>query len=262
MSHADRRGTSPWQVVLLPGSVMPAGPAYDALLAELGSDVDSRAKDLEIYSTPTPPAGWSLLTEEDGISRVADEAGFARFHLVGYSGGGAACLAYTAHRPERVLSLALMEPAFAGWQRMTEPERSHFEKFRDVLDLDGSAQMDRFQALQLAPGVEPVPPRPGPPPDWMAQRPAGVRAFLKEFYRSDLDLESLSHFEGPVHYLLGGRSHPDYYARMAQRLALVFRDFTIDVFPERHHFDPPHRIEPIRVAEILRNLWTKAEPDH
>src|SRR5512146_2353221 len=40
----------PWQVILLPGSVMPAGPAYGALLAELGTDVDARAKELEVYA--------------------------------------------------------------------------------------------------------------------------------------------------------------------------------------------------------------------
>jgi hypothetical protein len=34
----------PWPVVLLPGGVLPAEPAYRALLAELGDDVDARAK--------------------------------------------------------------------------------------------------------------------------------------------------------------------------------------------------------------------------
>ena len=262
MTAAHPSRTLPWNVVFLPGSVMPAGPAYERLLVELGSDVDARPKDLEIYATSTPPPDWSLATEEDGISRVADDAGFSRFHLVGYSGGGAACLAYTAHHPERLLSLALLEPAFAGWQRMTQPERAKLEQFRDVLRFDDSEQMARFQALQLAPGVEPVPPRSGPPPDWMAQRPAGVRAFLTEFYRSDLDLESAGRFDRPVLYVLGGRSHPDYYARMAERLSSVFPDFTTEVFPERHHFDPPHRIEPDRVASLLRALWTRAEPEH
>jgi len=249
-----------WQVVLLPGSVMPAEPAYDGLLAELGADVDARAKELEIYATPEPRPDWSLATEEAGISRVGDEAGFERFHLVGYSGGGAACLQYAAHQPERLLSLALLEPAFAGWQEMTPAERAHLESFRQVLGLDESEQMARFQALQLAPGVPPVLPRAGPPPTWMAQRPAGVRAFLDMIDNSDLDVDALRRFERPVLYVLGGRSHPDYYALMAKRLAGVFPDFTLETFPDRHHFDPPHRIEPTRVAELLRALWSRAEP--
>src|SRR5258708_3466983 len=39
----------------------------------------------------------------------------------------------------------------------------------------------------------------------------------------------------------------------------VFPDFTVEVYPERHHFDPPHRIEPERFAAALKRLWTRAE---
>lgn len=249
----------PWQVILLPGAVMPAGPAYGALLAELGSDVDARPKELEVYATDTPPPGYSLAAEVAGISRVADEAGFERFHLVGYSGGGAASLAYTFEHPERLVSLALLEPAFAGWQRMTPEERASFERFRPLLAMDGREQMARFQALQLAPGVVPASPPPGPPPPWMAKRPGGVRALLATFLSSDMDLDALRSFNRPVWFALGGLSHPDYYARIADRLAGVLPDFTLEVFPDRHHFDPPHRIEPSRVAASLRSLWSRAE---
>lgn len=251
----------PFPVILLPGGVMPAGPAYGALLAELGPDVDAHAKDLEVYAGDVPPPDYSLATEVAGIERVADEAEFERFHLVGYSGGGAASLAFTVAHPERLLSLALMEPAFAGWQDMTPQERTALERFRPLLDMNGSEQMYRFQALQLAEGVEPVPSPPGPPPPWMAKRPAGVRAFLVTFMSSDLDLDALRRFDRPVWYALGGRSNSDYYARMAERLAQVFADFTIEVYPDRHHFDPPHRIEPAMVAASLRALWMRAEGD-
>jgi len=248
-----------WQVVLLPGGVLPAEPAYGALLAELRPDVDARPKELELYTTHAPPPDYSLATEVAGIDRVADDAGFERFHLVGYSGGGAASLAFAATRPERLLSLALMEPAFAGWQGMTEAERAHFERFRPLLDMDGPEMLATFQALQLAPGVEPAPPPPGPPPPWMATRPAGLHAMLRTFLGSDLDLPTLRRFDRPVWFALGGRSNPDYYALMAKRLANVFPDFTVEVFPDRHHFDPPHRIEPARVAASLRSLWARAQ---
>lgn len=248
-----------WQVVLLPGGILPAGPAYSALLAEFGPDVDPRPKELEVYAGDAPPTGYSLATEVGGIVRVADRAGFERFHLVGYSGGGASSLAFAASRPERLLSLALMEPAFAGWQEMSAPERSHMERFRALLVRDGPELMAEFQALQIAPGVDPVPPPPGPPPPWMARRPAGIQMLLRTFFESDLDLEVLRAFDRPVWFELGGRSHPDYYARMAERLAGVFPDFKVEVFPDRHHFDPPHRIEPARVAASLRSLWARAE---
>lgn len=249
----------PWPVILLPGGIMPAGPAYAALLAELGSDVDARTKDLELYATPTPPPGYSLATEADGITRLADVAGFERFHLVGYSGGGASSLAFVARHPDRLLSLSLLEPAFAGWQGMTPAERDHFERFRGIVGLPDPEQMAAFRALQLAPGVEPAPPPNGPEPAWMAQRPAGVRALLAAFFGSDLDPDALRRFDRPVLFVLGGRSHADYYVRMAERLATVFPDFRVEVFPDRHHFDPPHRIEPARLSSLLRSFWSRAE---
>lgn len=248
------------QALFLPGSIMPATPAYSALIEALGDDVDARAKDLELYATPTPPPGWSLETEAEGIARFADEAGFERFHLAGYSGGGAACLAFAARQPGRLVSLALMEPAFAGWTRMGPEERRVWDAFRALQGSDGPDMMARFQALQLAPGVEPSPPPPGPPPAWMAQRPAGVQAFLRAFFTGDLDHDAMRRFDRPVWFALGGRSNPDYFGREAERLATVFVDFTLEVFPERHHFDPPHRIEPARVAASLRALWDRAEP--
>jgi pimeloyl-ACP methyl ester carboxylesterase len=93
----------------------------------------------------------------------------------------------------------------------------------------------------------------------MAKRPAGLHAMLRTFLASDLELETLRRFDRPVWFALGDRSNPDYYARMATRLAGVFPDFTVEVFPDRHHFDPPHRIEPARVAASLRSLWARAE---
>jgi pimeloyl-ACP methyl ester carboxylesterase len=247
------------RVVLLPGGVLPAAPAYGALVAALGAEVDAHPKDLEVYDGDEPPAGYTIATEVDGIARAADDAGFDRFHLVGYSGGGAASLAFAAAQPQRLLSLALMEPAFAGWQRMRAPERAHFERFRAILDLDDAAMFPAFQALQLAPGVDRPTPPPGPAPPWMAKRPAALRAMLNQFLTTDLDLDVLRGFEKPVWFAVGGRSNPDYFARMAVRLAGVFPDFTIERFPERHHFDPPHRIEPERVAASLRKLWARAE---
>ena len=78
----------------------------------------------------------------------------------------------------------------------------------------------------------------------MAKRPAGLRALITAFDNGELDLDALRAFHGPVYFGVGGRSNPDYFARMAERLAVIFPDFTIETFPERHHFDPPHRIEP------------------
>ena len=247
-----------YPVVLLPGSVLPAEPAYAALLHELRARVDAVAKDLEVYSGDQPPLDYSLDTEVRGILREADLRGFDRFHLVGYSGGGASSLAFAAAHGDRLHSLALLEPAWAGNDR-TPDEEALMERFRALESLPADQFMAGFVRLQLAPGVEPPPPPEGTPPPWMAKRPAGVRAFLDAFDNGDLDTEALRAFGRPVYFALGGRSNSDYYGRMAERLAATFPDFTLETFPERHHFDPPHRIEPAHLANSLLALWRRAE---
>jgi pimeloyl-ACP methyl ester carboxylesterase len=251
---------NPWPVVLLPGGVLPAEPAYQALLVELGKDVDARAKDLEMYAgTTVPPPGYSLETEVEGIRRVADDAGFETFHLVGYSAGGASSLAFTSRHPERLRSLALMEPAWAGRTGQTSEEAAVFDRFRAIPAMAPDEIMPAFIRTQLTPGVQPPPAPPGPPPAWMPSRVAGIGGFLGAFDAFEPDFDVLRRFDRPVYYALGGRSNPDLYARIAERLAAVFADFTLDVFPDRHHFDPPHRVEPKRVAAALRGFWTRAE---
>jgi pimeloyl-ACP methyl ester carboxylesterase len=245
-------------VLLLPGGVVPAEPAYAALLQVLGERVDAVTKDLEVYSGDRPPPDFGLGTEVEGILREADVHAFNRFHLVGYSGGGASSLAFAALHGERLLSLALLEPAWAGNDR-TPAEEAPMRRLRALEPLPPDRFMAGFVRLQLAPGVEPPPPPEGPPPPWMAKRPAGLRAFIEAFDRGDLDVEALRAFDRPVYFALGGRSNPDYYGRMADRLATIFPDFTIETFPERHHFDPPHRIEPERLADSLLALWQRAE---
>ena len=250
-------------IVLLPGGILPAQPAYQALLAELGDDVDARAKDLEMYSGETiPPPNYSLETEVEGIRRLADGAGFETFHLVGYSAGGASSLAFASRYPERLRSLALMEPAWAGRTGQTSQEAAVFDRFRAIPELSPDVIMPAFVRTQLAPGVEPPPPLPGPPPPWMPSRLAGIGSFMAAFDAYEPDFDVLRQFDRPVYFALGGRGNPDLYARMAERLAGIFSDFTLDVYEARHHFDPPHRVEPSRLAAALRDVWTRAESNH
>ena len=93
----------------------------------------------------------------------------------------------------------------------------------------------------------------------MAKRTAGIRAFMETFKSYDLDREALRRFDRPVYFALGGLSNPDQYAEIARRLGTVFADFELEVFEARHHFDPPHRIEPERLAESLQAHWRRAE---
>ena len=245
--------------MLLPGSVLPAQLAYADLLALLPPEVDAVAKELELYREDVPPTDYSLDTEVDGVLREAEARGWKRFHLVGYSAGGAASLAVTAAHPEMLLSLSLLEPAWAGdWDWSAE----HGVAWSEFLALDGLPHeqlMAQFARLQVAPDVELTPPPPGPPPPWMSRRPAGIRALLRAFTTYRLDRDRLSAFAQPVYFALGGRSNDVWFGDIARRLAAVLPDFTLEVYADRHHFDPPHRIEPERVSRSLSALWRRAK---
>lgn len=243
----------------MPGGVLPAELAYGGLLEALGADVDAVAKGLELYAGEEPPPGYRLDLEVEGIERAADAAGFGRFHLAGYSAGGAACLAFVARNPDRLASLALLEPAWAGNEGLGAAEQAVWRGYDRMMSLPAEEMMPAFVRAQLAPGVEPPDPPPEPPPPWMAKRPSGLRALTAAFAAAELDPGSLRSFRRPVYFALGALSNPDQYAKAAERLSRLFGDFTLEVFEGRHHFDPPHRTEPDRLAASLRALWARAD---
>jgi pimeloyl-ACP methyl ester carboxylesterase len=251
---------APFRVILLPGSVLPADVAYGSLVSALGSAADGVAKELEVYATAEAPSDYSLDLEAAGVLSAADERGWETFHLVGYSGGGAAALACAARHPERLLSLALLEPAWAGDWDLSAAEQALWRAYDRLASLAPDQLMRGFMRLQVKPGVELAPPPPGEQPPWMATRPAGIRAFMQTFKTYELDRDKLARFNRPVYFALGGLSNPDQFGAIAARLARVFPDFQLEVFEERHHFDPPHRIEPERLADSLRALWRRADP--
>lgn len=244
-------------VILLPGVVLPAALAYPGLVAALGDGFECVPKELEVYAGPEPPNGFGLDTEVEGIARVAQQHGFERFHLVGYSGGGASSLAYAATYPDRLLSLALLEPAWAGNEGLGPEEQALWTERDRIKGLPPDQRMPAFMRAQVAADTPLPPPPDGPQPEWMASRPAGIVAFLEAFPKFQLALDALRSFEQPVYYALGGRSNPDYFARQADRLSTVFADFTVEVYDERHHFDPPHRAEPERLAASLTGMWAR-----
>ena len=247
-------------VILLPGVVLPAPLAYGALLESLGEDVEAMAKDLELYAGESPPPDYTVETEVDGVVRAADDLGFERFHLVGYSGGGAVALAFAARHPGRLRSVAIAEPAWAGNWGQSPEEEALWRRFDALLDaeLSDTELMAAFVEAQLRPGVE-QPPPPAPPPPWMASRPAGIRALIGAFRTGSIDPESLRRLDRPVYLALGSLSNPDYWERMSVRLGRVIGDLRVEIYKGRHHFDPPHRAEPERFATALRSHWSRAD---
>jgi pimeloyl-ACP methyl ester carboxylesterase len=249
-------GHDRFPAIFLPGILMPARLRYQPLLEELGDSVQPIVKELEVYAGDAPPDGYSIQTEVDGINRVADAAGLERFHLYGHSAGGAIALAYAAAHPERVLTLAIDEPA----SDFSPQYRNEFAiELARVRALPESEQMAAFMAWQLAPGVELPPPPGGPKPEWMGTRPAGIRAFTDAVMNADVPIENLAMFEAPVYYSYGSLSNP-LWQDMRDRLSGVFPVFSAELYEGIHHLNTSHQSDPARVAERLRRLWTRAKP--
>lgn len=245
------------QVVCVPGSVAPAAQRYAPLVAHAGNVGDFHMKDLEVYREDAPPSDYSIDQELDAIDRFAAATGLDRFHLVGYSGGGFISIAYGATRPERVLSLAVFEPARIPGD-LTGEERDFFSGLeRKLQGLSGLEFMSTFVREQVAPGVEVAPPA-GPPTAEMRKRPAGIAALIRAFEAYAFDRELLRRVTFPVYYAHGDLSHPE-QAVKAGILARLLPDVHVHRFAGVHHFVPPELIYTDAHAAALAGLWRDAE---
>ncbi len=240
-------------VIFLPGILMPASLRYAPLLQELGDSVQPLTKELEVYAGDTPPAGYGIETEVEGLRQTADAAGLDRFHLFGHSAGGAIGLAFIARYPERVISLAVDEPA----SDFSEPDRAEIALVNAAATDSTLSEQERqlaFLRLQLAEGVDPPAPPPGPPPPWMSKRPAGTVAFSTSLERHRVADDAWRNYGGPVYFSYASLSHPRWQV-MCDRLAGEFSDFRSERFEGLHHLRPGHQIEPARAAASLKAFW-------
>lgn len=242
------------QVVCLPGSVAPAADRYAPLVAGVRGRAELHLKDLELYRGDEPPTGYSIDMELDAVDELARSLGLDRFHMVGYSGGGMVSLAYAGTRPDRLLSLAVFEPARIPGE-LTPPERKFFEHLGGKLaGLSGPDFMSTFFREQVQPGVE-LPPGPtGPPNAEMRKRPAGIAALIDAFDQYAFDREQLRKCAFPVFYAYGSLSH-DEQALKATILAGLLPDIHVRRFDGLHHFVPPSEIYTREHADELLRLW-------
>jgi pimeloyl-ACP methyl ester carboxylesterase/ketosteroid isomerase-like protein len=244
-----------FQVIALPGGVMPAAARYASLAAKVGDMAQLHTKDLEVYAGKEPPAEYSIQTEVEAVARFADSLGLSRFHLVGYSGGGFVSLAFAGAHPERLLSLALFEPASIPGQLSAEEAMLYRRLDRELAGRSGPEFMRSFMTLQIKEGVE-IPPPVGPPPPWMGKRPAGLAAMMKAFGAHPFDRESLRRCEFPVFLGYGDLTGAHEEIR-AGILARLLPDVAIRRFPGVHHFVAPEEIYSPEHVAALQAMWSR-----
>ena len=246
------------QVVCVPGSVAPAAQRYRPLLEKVGEAADLHLKELELYRDPTPPAGYAIQEELDAVDRFADSRGLERFHLVAYSAGGFISLAYAGTRPERLISLALFEPARIPG-KLTEAEHEFFSGLgRKLAGLHGDDFVATFVREQVKRGASVPPPPTGPISPEMQKRPAGIAALLEAFDAYSFDRERLRAAPVPVLYAYGDLSHEE-QALKAGILAQLFSDMHVRRYAGVHHFVPPEMIYTTEHANLLMDHWRRAE---
>jgi pimeloyl-ACP methyl ester carboxylesterase len=241
--------------VFLPGILLPASARY-ARLVEMLDGRDAWPKDLEVYAGDRPAHDYGIDSEVAGLERFVDARGADRFHLYGHSAGGSIALAFAATHGDRLLSLALDEPA----TDFSAEDRELIAALwgGSLEDLSVPERMKTFARAQVRPGVELPPPPSGPPSPAMAGRPAGLAAIERAIADYRIDDSALRAFPGPVYFSHGSLSNAR-WELMADRLAVVFRDIEVERYDGLHHLNTSHAAEPARVAAALRRLWVRAE---
>src|SRR5439155_20089665 len=103
--------------------------------------------------------------------------------------------------PERVLSLAVDEPAY-DFLDSTE-SRGYWSEIDAAGQLPAADRMPAFLKLQLGPGVA-LPPAPaGTPPPWMTSPPAGGRALTTALNHHHVDARSHRPYAAPDYFIHG-----------------------------------------------------------
>ena len=227
------------------------------MIEAVADAADLHLKDLEVYREPVPPSDYSIDEELDAIDRLTGSKSLDRFHLIGYSGGGFISLAYAGTRPERVISLALFEPARIPGT-MTGEEAAAFAALEAKLHgLQGSEFMAAFVREQVKPGVQ-VPPPPASVSPEMQKRPAGITALIRAFEDYAFDRRLLAEAQFPAFLAYGDQTH-EVESIKAGILARLFGDLRVHRYSGIHHFVPPEMIYSADYSQALLDHWRRAD---
>lgn len=254
-------------VILLGDALRPAEDSFRPLRRLLGGQVRLLVKDLECVQHE-PGADYRLATEVDALLATADEYGWQRFQLVASGEGASVALLAALQHPQRVLSLGLDEPVWAGNREPSGEEQAFWQRVIDAVRLEDTPAVARYCAIQLRKQAHPaqdeadLQPEPDTtPPDvplWFERRRAeALRALWRAFAAEDIDYAALMRLETECYVSVGGDDDPAYEA-LAHRLHGIVRDEHVEVYEGRWRLDPPHDAEEERFALALAQLWRKS----
>jgi pimeloyl-ACP methyl ester carboxylesterase len=243
-------------VVCLNGN-MPVHETFAPLAKELNGKVVLVLKDREAYARE-PGTALTLADEVEGVRHAADTNRLDYFHLLGYSAGAVVALAFTAAYPERITSLALIEPPWIGNDTVSADAKALHDALDRVLtEVPPQQRMGQFRQAITRPGevLPPVPP--GPVPAWVSTRAEQGAMLWQAIRTATLKKEHLRSFLPPVYVAVGTRSHPGFRAT-AEEVVSVFPAASLEVYDGADHFEI-HTKYATRLAAALRALWAVCE---
>jgi len=217
----------------------------------------------------TGPASAGLADEAALADAVAQSA--KRIHLVGHSYGAAVALRFAVERPERLLSLTLIEPVSFHLVRQAPEGTAEHRLFREVVELaadvtqaaatgDGRRGMARFVDYWNGAGA------------WTRLRPEAQSALALQAPRVALDfratmteptrLETLREIAAPT-LILRGSASPWPTRRIAALIALILPNVRFQTIEGAGHMLPLTHREPVNDAiheHLSRCTTTRQRP--
>jgi len=255
-------------VIMLGGALRPAEDTFRPLRRVLAGQVRLLEKDLEAVQRE-PGEDYTLDIEVDALMKLADEYGWERFQLVAVDEGASVAIVAALRHPERVISLGLDEPVWAGNREPSEEEWAYWQRVTNAIRLEDSPLVEQYAAIQVGKQALPNDEEADlqPPPDTHAPdvpvafrdaRPNALRALWRAFSQTDLDYRALARLHVECYIAVGGDSDPACEA-LAKRLHGLMPHAHYEIYVGRSRLESPHEIEEERFALALSQLWRAAQ---
>ena len=216
------------------------------MAALIGDRADVAATGLQVW-THARDEPHDLAVEVSAIWRLADEREWPVVDLFGFSAGATVALASALERPERVRTLALLEPASTGDDEWSVVDAARRRDLAELRGLPVEARPEAFNRLVLHPG-EPLPRTIAPAAVWDFRNDLIEDALAATGFTSG----DLSKLDQPTLVLTGDRS-ATWFASVAERLVEVMPHARAVTIPGLSHLNTASAAPAI--AELLLDLW-------
>jgi len=208
---------------------------------------------------PADRSAYSILRMADDVEALVQRAGFARYHLLGHSMGGAVVQEIALRSPDRLLSLTLEDTSY-GFGFHNEAVEAYIRERHRVAEEEGMA------------AVADLPPMVPPPPHMPAERREEERARLS---RMSVDgfigawyglrdwpgtKERLGEISAPTLVICGDLDTP--LVAPSRGLAEMIPAATLEVIPEAAHspqYERPDLFNAAVRAHLARNATAPAK---